>query len=297
MHFCCLFCSFVPMEKLISLIRDIAKVPSFSSYEEHIHDLIFRSMESVPGADGERVPDNNLVFQVPGDDSRAPVALTAHLDKINHFGASPPEVLPFEQDEERLTGQLDNAVGLALCIALARISAGRSFPPLMLLFSEMEESFGLKNHPHLLKNEGKGLYNGMGAERIARYLKREGLLPSAVITLDTTPLFKGDPGVALYSGHWEFTGQQPTDRERERTERVRDQFLSIDPDLYLSNNTNDYLHYGAELNRGGQTDIPSLALEPAIFPYHQKNESVYLKDIARVHDIMVRWLEQSGQGI
>ncbi len=287
----------MPMEKLISLIRDIARVPSFSSYEERIHDLIFRTMESVPGANGECVPDNNLVFQVPGDDNRPPVALTAHLDKINHFGTSPPEALPFEQDEERLTGQLDNAVGLALCISLARLSSERSFPPLMLLFSEMEESFGLKNHPHLLKNQGKGLYHGMGAERISRFLLREHLVPSAVITLDTTPLFKGEPGVALYSGHWEFTGQQPADREREGTERVRDQFLSIDPDLYLSNNTNDYLHYGEELNRDGQRGIPSLALEPAIFPYHQRNESVYLKDIARVYDIMVRWLEQTSQGI
>ncbi len=287
------FCTLTPMEKLITLIRDIAVVPSFSSYEERIHDLVLRAMEPVAGAEVYRVPDNNLVFTVPGDESRAPVALTAHLDKINHFGAEHPEVLPFEEDDERLTGQLDNAVGLALCISLARIGAARSFPPLMLLFSEMEESFGLKHHPHLLKNGGEGLHHGMGAERIARFLLKEGLLPSAVITLDTTPLFKGKPGAALYSGHWEFTGQQPSEGERKQTERVRDQFLAIDSGLYLSNNTNDYLHYGAVLNRDGRADIPSLALEPAIFPYHQKNESVFLKDITRVHDIMIRWLEQS----
>jgi hypothetical protein len=292
-----MFCTLALMDTLISLIRDLAEVPSFSSYEERMHDLVKRLMATVPGAECRHVPDNNLVFLVPGDESRAPVALSAHLDKINHFGSSPPEKLPFEMDEERLTGQMDNAVGLALCISLARASTGQAFPPLMLLFSEMEESFGLKHHPHLLKNAGEGLHHGMGAERIARYLLAEQLLPSSVITLDTTPLFKGEPGAALYSGHWEFTGRQPSEGERRRTERVRDEFLSIDRDLYLSNNTNDYLHYGAELNRDGKADIPSLALEPAIFPYHQKNESVYLKDIARVRDIMIRWLEQAGRGI
>jgi hypothetical protein len=285
------------MEKLISLIRDFAAVPSFSSFEERIHEHVREAMDPVDGATEHLAPGNNLVFTVPGDDSRPPVALSAHLDKINHFGADHPDVLPFEQDNERLIGQLDNVVGLALCVSLARMSAGRSFPPLMLLFSEMEESFGLKNHPHLLKNGGKGLHHGMGAERIARYLVSKKMLPAAVITLDTTPLFKGHPGVALYCGHWEFTGQQPSENERKRTEHVRDKFLSIDTGLLLSNNTNDYLHYGAELNRDGKADIPSLALEPAIFPYHQRNESVFLKDIARVHDIMVRWLEQTERDI
>ncbi|GEM_PF-438626 len=291
-----MFCTLVVMDTLISLIRDLAEVPSFSSYEERIHGLVKSLMGTVPGTEYRCVPDNNLVFLVPGDESRTPVALTAHLDKINHFGNTPPDKLPFEMDEERLTGQMDNAVGLALCISLARASAGHAFPPLLLLFSEMEESFGLKHHPHLLKNGGEGLHHGMGAERIARYLLEEQLLPSAVITLDTTPLFKGEPGAALYSGHWEFTGQQPSEGERQHTEKVRDQFLAIDRELYLSNNTNDYLHYGAVLNRDGKSDIPSLALEPAIFPYHQKNESVYLKDIARVRDIMIRWLEQAGRG-
>ncbi len=280
------------MERVITLIREIAVVPSFSSFEERIHGLILTLMKQLPGVECQRVPDNNLVFTVPGDEKREPVALTAHLDKINHFGPTPPDKLPFEYDEERLTGQLDNAVGLALCIALSEAATRCSFPPLMLLFSEMEESFGLKNHPHLLKNNGEGLHHGIGAERISQFLIRKNQMPSAVITLDTTPLFKGKPGVALYSGHWEFTGQEPSEKERELTDQVRDQLISIDPNLLLSNNTNDYLHYGAKLNRKRMVAIPSLALEPAIFPYHQKNESVFIQDIERVYRIMTRWLEQ-----
>ena len=280
------------MNDLISLIRKIASVPSFSSYEDRMHPCILKLMEPVEGVVLHRVPDNNLVFIVPGDNQRRPVALSAHLDKINHFGESWPEELPFRESDGKITGQLDNAVGLAVCIALAHVSKARSFPPLMLLFSEMEESFGLKQHPHLLKNHGKGLHHGLGAERISRFLMSENMLPSAVITIDTTPLFKGRPGVALYSGHWQFTGKNPGQREKEETARIREEFLGLHPDILLSNNTNDYLHYGAILNEDGEHPVPSLALEPAIFPYHQKDESVYVSDIEKVLDMMNRWLEE-----
>lgn len=280
------------MNKLSTLIREIATVPSFSSFEERLHPCILKLMEPVEGAKRHHVPENNLVFTVPGDMKRRPVALSAHLDKINHFGESWPEELPFSESDGKITGQLDNAVGLAVCIALARISKARSFPPLILLFSEMEESFGLKHHPHLLKNHGEGLHHGLGAERISRFLINQKMLPSAVITVDTTPLFKGRPGVALYSGHWEFTEKNPGHREKEETARIRDGLQALNPDILLSNNTNDYLHYGALLNGDEERPVPSLALEPAIFPYHQKDESVYMSDIKEVLAMMARWLEE-----
>lgn len=282
------------MEALLNILDDIARVPSFSSFEERLHPVIRNAMKPVEGIEWHEVADNNLVISVPGEESRAPVALSAHLDKINHFGSSPPEELPFYRAPESVTGQMDNSVGLALCISLAYLSRHHRFPPLLLLFSEMEESFGLKHHPHLLKNNGKGLYNGMGAERISEYLVENNTLPSSVITIDTTPLFKGDRGVALYSNHWEFTGAGPGEKEKSRTEQIRNEITALDPDILLSNNTNDYLHYGAVLNRDKNAGIPSLALEPAIHPYHQKNESVYLDDIARVQRIMMQWLEKTG---
>lgn len=281
------------MNDIISVIREIAVIPSFSSYEECLHPIIKKMLQPVPGVDIHPVPDNNLIAVVPGNSDLQPVALTAHLDKINHFGESPPGRLPFHHDDSRVTGQMDNSVGLAICIMLAGMSDKRSFPPLYLLFSEMEESFGLKHHPHLLKNGGKGLHHGIGAERISRYLRAKNMLPSSVITVDTTPLFKGEKGVALYSQHWQFTGCEPRQPEEKRTEDVRRQFTEIDPDLYISNNTNDYLYYGAELNRDSDAGIPSLAIEPAIYPYHTRNESVFLDDIERVFRILVRWLEHT----
>ncbi len=280
------------MQTLLSILREIAEVPSFSSFEERLHPVVKANLETLNHVTWHHVPDNNLVAMLPGKANRTPVALSAHLDKINHFGAFPPDILPLEMDEHKATGQLDDAAGLAILLEIARMSETRSFPPLMLLFSEMEEKFGLTHHPHLLKNKGEGLYNGMGAVRISRYLIEQGQLPSCVMTVDTTPLFKGDPGVALYSGHWEFSGEMPGEEERARTGQVVQQMLAIDPHLKLTNNTNDYLHYGAELNRDKQAAIPSLAIEPAIHPYHTLNESVFLKDLERVRNIIASWLEQ-----
>ncbi len=281
------------MDDIIKIIEKIAAVPSFSSYEDRLHPLMNELLEKVPGSELYHVPDNNLVAAVPGNRDVKPVALTAHLDKINHFGESPPDRLPFHDDGTRVTGQMDNTAGLAICIWLAILAEKRSFPPLYLLFSEMEESYGLKHHPHLLKNDGKGLHHGIGAERISRFLISENMLPQAVITVDTTPLFKEKKGVALYSEHWNFTGCEPGDPEKKRTDVVRNQLTEIDPDLFVSNNTNDYLHYGAELNRDKSAGIPSLAIEPAIYPYHTINEAVHLEDIARVIRILERWLERT----
>lgn len=282
------------MRNLISILAELAVIPSFSSYEERIHPVILEQLGQIENITIYHVPDNNLVAFVEGDSGRNPVALTAHLDKINHFGEHPPEKLPFQEDGIRVTGQMDNTAGLAICIAVARQASRRSFPPLLLLFSEMEESYGLKHHPRLLKNEGKGLHHGIGAGRISRYLSANNMLPSVVLTVDTTPLFKGEKGVALYSEHWAFTKCRPGEKERQRTIQVRDELLEIDPNLRLSNNTNDYLHYGVELNKNKDTGIPSLAIEPAIFPYHKKNESVFLDDIERVYRTLIRWLEKYG---
>ncbi|MDG5766832.1 hypothetical protein QA596_05080 [Balneolales bacterium ANBcel1] len=282
------------MNSLLSILRDVAVVPSFSSYENLLHPVVKKNLSAVKGAEIVHVPDNNLVALIPGQPDRQPVALAAHLDKINHFGESPPETLPFTVDDDRVTGQMDNSVGLALAMALAGESAVRNFPPLILLFSEMEESYGLKHHPHLLREGGAGLHHGIGAERIARHLIETGQLPECVITIDTTPLFRGDRGVALYSEHWKFTGIKPGEKEKVETVRLRDELLALDPGIMLSNNTNDYLHYGVEFNKNHGHGIPSVAIEPAIHPYHTRDESVFTEDIERAHGILTRFLEKRG---
>ncbi|MEX0685811.1 MAG: hypothetical protein WD267_11765 [Balneolales bacterium] len=278
------------IEQLVSLIGELAEIPSFSSYEDILHPCILEKTKELSGLNIHRIADHNLVLEISGTEGVKPVALAAHLDKINHFGENPPEKLPFKEGEAYLEGQMDDSVGLGICLGLALQSRNEKFPPLLVLLSEMEESFGLKQHPHLMRNHGKGLHHGIGAERISKFLKKENMLPECVITLDTTPLFKGDSGVAIYSKHWQYTKSQPSQAEILSTLALTNQFLEHSPDLLLSNNTNDYLTYGKCLNQNSTDAVPSIAIEPAIFPYHQKNERVFKKDIENVYQLVKSYL-------
>ncbi|MEX0772217.1 MAG: hypothetical protein WEB89_11150 [Balneolales bacterium] len=283
------------LEQLLNLIGEIAEIPSFSSFEEVIHPYIFEKTEPIPGIKVHRVHDNNLVLEIPGTPKAKPIALSAHLDKINHFGENPPDTLPFRQTSDYLEGQMDDSVGLGICLALALQSRFEYFPPLLVLLSEMEEGFGLRKHPHLLKNKGKGYHHGIGAERISEFLVKEDKLPAAVITVDTTPLFKGEPGMVLYSEHWQFTKTTPSEGEKSVTKNLVDKLLRVDPNITLFNNTNDYLTYGKYLNTPAGPPVPSVAIEPAIFPYHQKNERVFVDDIQKVYANLKSFLINEGE--
>lgn len=260
----------------LEIIEHCAQIPSFSSYEERIHPYIKELLSPYPEMHIEHIPQNNLLITVPGNQHLQPIALSAHLDKIDHFGDQPTR-LPTSVSETEITGQLDDTVGLGICLSLAIQSQHYDFPTLYLLLSEMEESFGLKRHPERLKNQGKGLSAGIGARHIAQHLIQTQRIPSLVITLDTTPLFKGASGIALYSKHWEKNDLSPTPELIAATEKVERFLLEQEPCLRLANNTNDYLTYGQCLNQS--KTVPCIALEPSIYPYHQKDERVFLKDI------------------
>lgn len=276
----------------ITIIRKCAEVPSFSSFEERIHPLIFQLAGEIENAHVETVHERNILIKIPGKKKTAPVALSAHLDKINHFGENPPEQLPFRETGEYIEGQLDDTVGLGLCLRMMQLAKERDFPPLYLFLSEMEESFGLRFHPHLLRNGGKEVQHGMGAEHISDRVRNHLEIPSLIITVDTTPLFKGKPGIALYSDHWEYNKTAPSAGLKSKTKEAVEQFTSIHPEIFLSNNTNDYLVYGRKFNEGPDDVVPCLALEPAIFPYHQKGERVFKQDIEATELILATFLER-----
>jgi len=270
------------MSSVVDLIRQVAEIPSFSSLEDRLHPWVYLQLAKLPGVTMERIPEHNLLISVPGEPGLAPVALAAHLDKIDHWGTC-PERLPWQESGERVVGQLDDAVGVGICVALARWGAGAAgLPPLLILLSEMEESFGLTHHPERLVAGGTGRQCGQGAVRLSRHLKETGRLPGVVVTIDTTPLFQGEPGVALYAAPWEEEPFAPGAGLLRGTAEVCGLLQSLDGELRMANNSNDYATYGLELNRGTSVAIPSVALEPAIAPYHCPGESVFLRDIERV---------------
>lgn len=286
-------------QRLYDHVIAVARCPSFSSYEERLHPYIREVFRSISSATELPVPGNNLVFRLGNSQTKGKtIALAAHLDKINHFGHDYPDSLPVENTETYLQGVMDDSTGVGLLLTLAEmIGEGALFADILFFFSEMEESKGLKEHPELLKNDGKGYQNGMGANRIAQFCKTKGLIPEVVITCDTTPLFKGKRGIALYDRHWELTDLEPTEELKKRTATTVSRFQQIEPDIQLDNNTNDYLHYGYAFNHGQTQDVVSVALEPAIYPYHQRNERVFKKDISKTLDILLQYLSTRDKAL
>lgn len=192
------------LDTVLGHISETAKVPSFSTYEERLHPYIERVMRNYTDAEKVAVPGNNLIFRLSGHPANAErtVALAAHLDKINHYGPDFPDELPVRQTPGYIEGAMDDCTGLGILLGVAEKSTEIEYlPSLLFFFSEMEESKGLKEHPELLKGNGRGYNHGMGARRIGKTCIEQEWIPDEIITLDTTPLFKGKQGVALYSKH------------------------------------------------------------------------------------------------
>jgi len=283
---------------VVDLIVACAKVPSFSSYEERMHPLIRRLCAMVPGVRIEVVHRNNLILFVPGKRPAPPIALTAHMDKIDHFSPNVPEELPVEVMGSRIIGQMDDTAGMGVCLAMMFRSLTHYLPPMYILLSEMEEGLGLRKTPDLLRNSGIGYTTGMGAKNVAKYLienKNKQSLPKAVITIDTTPKFKGAPGIALYNKFWHRDRSFiPSSTLLEKTQKLESYFTNLDPDILVGNANNDYIGYGITLNTV-QTEmaIPSIAIEPAIYPYHQRNEGIFCEDVEKIVDMLTHFLENA----
>lgn len=280
------------LDQAITHITEIAQIPSFSSYEERLHPYIRRVFSNISSSQEITVQGNNLIYKIGNNPEIPTVAVTAHLDKINHYGTNYPNPLPVDIIDDQIEGAMDDSAGLGMVITLAQMVESRQWPNMLLFFSEMEEKKGLKEHPELLKGSGKGYSNGMGARRIAQKCVELNTVPNQIITLDTTPLFKGDKGVALYAHHWELNSLNPTVNLIQKTEQAVSRLLAIDPNIKVDNNTNDYLHYGEEFNiKGGPTAV-SMALEPSIYPYHKKGERVFIDDIQRCLRILDSYLSK-----
>lgn len=280
------------LDSAVKHIRATARVPSFSTFEERLHPYIENVFRSVPNAENIPVPGNSLIYSLNNKGSETTIALAAHLDKINHYGEIFPEQLPVSMTDKQIEGAMDDCAGLGILLAIARHSTQLAKPRLLFFFSEMEESKGLREHPELLKNSGEGYSHGMGARQISKTCLEKGIIPDQIITIDTTPLFKGRPGIALYSRHWEFTDLEPSEKLLEKTRETEKHLQKIDPHIQPANNTNDFLHYGYEFNASAEETVVSVALEPAIYPYHQKGERVFVEDIYRILDVLTTYLKQ-----
>lgn len=275
------------------LIIACAKVPSFSTFEERIHPLIHELCKDVAEAEITHVPANNLVVYVPGNRPGPPIAITAHIDKINHFTKGHTADLPASVKDGRIEGMMDDAAGVGMCLAMVRKSQAHNFPPLYILLSEVEEGTDIIERKDWLKNGGQGIYSGIGAARISKYLMKNNIIPAAIITLDTTPKFKGEPGIALYNYFWHRERTYiPTQKLLDKTQKIESFFTGINPEILIGNANNDYREYGKMFNLVEQTDTPSIAIEPAIYPYHKADEGVFVQDVEKIVEMLTQFLEE-----
>ncbi len=275
-------------DELIKIILQVAEVPSFTTFEERLHPFVRDFCEGVD-VKPQFIDGNNVLIEAAGTGVRS-VALSAHLDKNNYWDDNPPEEIPVENNGEYLRGLLDDAVGVGVCLYLLKQSALRKFPPLQILLSECEESFGFRRHPQLLKNGGDDTHPGIGACRLSHYLVEQQKIPGALVVVDVTPKFRGDPGIALYSRPWEMHGNEPTADLEEQTEALAAAFHRLCPRMKDYNNTNDYVTYGEQLNQNDMT-VPCFALEPAVNNYHSPEEEVFVDDIAETAEVLAQFLE------
>ncbi|NJD36726.1 MAG: DUF429 domain-containing protein [Geobacter sp.] len=290
-------------DKLEHLVCELARVPSFTTFEDRLHPLVQQYISSLLTSNNEpvnvsvtRIPENNLIIEWKGNNQELqPIALTAHLDKINHFGAFDINELPVAIDGDEIVGQLDDAVGVALCLhILSECLQIKGCPPIMLLLSEMEERGSYRN-TSLLKNNGQGIELSPGAHRIADYLLKENKLPGAVITFDTSAVFGKTGGIAVHSDFWEMEGSCDVDQSDQlisRTQKLVEEIRAINPSVQLANGLNDYVTYGTCLNELKGNDIPSIAIEPAIDPIHAIGERMKIADIQSVADTVIRLIKR-----
>ena len=94
----------------------------------------------------------------------------------------------------------------------------------------------------------------------------------------------------MYTEYWEKKGIEPEKELEDKLEKIRAFVLSCDPDIRLANGTNDYLVYGEYFGTRERGLVPSIAIEPAIYPYHQIGEGVYVRDLERIVAVLKRML-------
>jgi hypothetical protein len=213
------------------------------------------------------------------------LTLLQNVQKFHHSVQKNTLFIPVVVDNMKITGQLDDAAGVGICLYIAHLSREGKFPPLLLLFSEMEE-----HGPYV--NPYRGIVPGLGAARISQHLLSLKKIPALLLTIDTTPFYKGNNGISLYSRFWEKCKFQPSGKLLEFTEKLEDYFLTQFPGIQHQNNTNDYITYGRFFNAERGYAVPSIALEPAIYPYHTKGEGVFISDIQQVVTILTTFLTQ-----
>lgn len=246
------------MKNLIEIIREVASIPSYTNHEELLHPYIENFLdEFVPNHTITKV-GNGLVIEVPGSLADEPIALAAHLDKINHdkIPMFSDFSLCYAENDDTIIGHLDDSVGVGMCLYLAAWAQENVTPPLLLLLSDREE------------------IGCLGAADIVDYLYKrfdnhdKFLYPKWIINIDLSERVPEEIGVGIYS-----------DDNNEIADIVNTYF-----DVFDAEGLNDYTIYEKFLWKTGSTSVVSI--NPRCENLHSVKETVKKTDIEKVSNIV-----------
>ena len=129
------------LDRALHHITEVAKVPSFSSYEERLHPYIHHVFKHISGAASLNMPGNNVVYKVSGTGNSL-IALTAHLDKINHYGKRYPSTLPVKKTKKYIEGAMDDSAGVGILLAIAELAKHKELPDLLFFSQKWRKAKG-----------------------------------------------------------------------------------------------------------------------------------------------------------
>lgn len=240
------------MNDLFRIIKSVAEIPSFTGHERLLFPFVKNFLnEHIPGHEIVFEDDFfGMIVEIPGNANRQPLALSAHLDKIDHWGVLIPELVKLtpRETKRKLFGAMDDAVGVGVVLWLARWSQTHDTPPLYLFLSCREE---------------QGM---VGAARIAIDFQETGRrIPEKILNIDTCPILKKKAGTIVYS--------RPNYDLSELIQRFKP--------VVTTEGINDITVYRREF-----PDTLTIAVEPAIRDMHTVNESVHKCDVEKSIEIL-----------
>lgn len=246
------------MKTLIEIIRKVASISSYTNHEDLLHPYIENFLaEFVPNHTITKV-GNGLVIEVPGALSDEPIALSAHLDKIDHNKLLMVSDLSLRCDEndDSIEGHLDDAVGVGMCLYIAAWAQENVTPPLLLLLSDREE------------------IGCLGAADIVDYIHNrfethdKFLYPKWLINIDLSERAPKEIGACMYS-----------DENNPIANIVKTYF-----DIYDAEGLNDYTIYKQFLGLNGTTS--AVSINARCENLHSSDEVVKKADIEKVSNIV-----------
>jgi len=244
--------------ELFDIIADLAKIPSWTTREERTYYYIEQFVKkNLPAQTQIIISMKSLIIQIPGNPALQPVALSAHLDKKDHWHDPNLKQLDnFYETADRLYGSLDDAAGVGCCLYLAALCNGLTNPPLYLFLTEMEE-VGL-----------------IGTAHISLFFCKNAYLPppGLIVNMDLCPQFGDKPGIAFSS--------------EEKNPLYLPFCRQIRSDICRSEGISDVLTYHVFF-----TETTVFGIDAAICNLHTKLESCYKQDLKDVLKIAQQILE------